>query len=201
MYIVALEPISQEMWPGSERAENESGTSNVLTVERLFVVGDDDALRHAYDAHGSLVYSLCRRTVGPEAALDVTQEVFIAAWKARDRFDPEKGTLAGWLVAIAKNKVLDSLRRRQLHLIGDEREPAVEAVGPDLVSATADRMLIASALTQLTPRARQVVELAYLHDLTHEQIAARTALPLGTVKSDIRRGLDRLRRHLERNHD
>jgi RNA polymerase sigma factor (sigma-70 family) len=170
------------------------------TLDRLFVLGDDSALRSAYEAHGSLIYTFCKRTVGPETAHDVTQEVFLAAWRARERFDPERGTLAGWLIGIAKNKVLDSLRRRQLHLIGDDDLPAY-AVSPDRVDATGDRMVLAAALNELSPRARRVVELAYINDMTHEQIAQHTSLPLGTVKSDIRRGLDRLRLHLDRHHD
>jgi RNA polymerase sigma factor (sigma-70 family) len=169
------------------------------SLDRRFATGDDDALRSAYEAHGSLIYTFCKRTVGAETAHDVTQEVFLAAWRARDKFDPERGTLAGWLVGIAKNKVLDSLRRRQLHLIGDDELP-MTSVTPDRVDAMADRMMLANALNELTPRARRVVELAYLNDMTHDQIAQQTSLPLGTVKSDIRRGLDRLRLHLERNH-
>jgi RNA polymerase sigma factor (sigma-70 family) len=184
-----------------QRAENATIWISVQDIERLFVQGDETALRSAYDAHGALIYSFCRRTVGGETAHDVTQEVFLAAWKARDRFDPERGTLAGWLVGIAKNKVLDTLRRRQVHLLGDEPEQPADVTGPDLVDATADRMLIAAALEELSPRMKQVLTMAYLQDLTHDQISRQTSLPLGTVKSDIRRGLDRLRRNLDRHHD
>jgi RNA polymerase sigma factor (sigma-70 family) len=175
-------------------------SASTSSLDRLFADGDDRALRSAYEAHGSLVYTFCKRTVGAETAHDVTQEVFLAAWRARDRFDPDRGTLAGWLIGIAKNKILDSLRRRQVYLIGDEDLPAA-SVTADQVDTTADRMLLANALGELTPRARRVVELAYLNDMTHDQIAQHTSLPLGTVKSDIRRGLDRLRLHLERSHD
>jgi RNA polymerase sigma-70 factor (ECF subfamily) len=175
-------------------------TPDAITIDTSFSTGDESVLRRAYDAHGPLVYTFCRRTVGPEAAHDVTQEVFLAAWRARERFDPSRGTLAGWLIGIAKNKVLDSLRRRQLHLIDDADQPLPTPVGPDHVETTANRMLLAAALAELPDRARKVVELAYLHDLTHDQIAQRTSLPLGTVKSDIRRGLDRLRRHLDHAH-
>lgn len=184
-----------------DRARNASMTSSVQDLERLFVLGDETALKSAYDAHGSLIYTFCRRTVGAETAHDVTQEVFLAAWKARDRFDPERGTLAGWLVGIAKNKVLDTLRRRHVHLLSDEREQPADTTGPDVVDSTADRMLIASALNELSPRMRQVVTMAYLQDLTHDQISRQTSLPLGTVKSDIRRGLERLRRNLDNRHD
>ena len=67
--------------------------------------------------------------------------------------------------------------------------------------ASADKMLVAHALNSLTERPRQVIELAYIHDLTHQEIAERTGIPLGTVKSDIRRGLESIRGHLEHGHE
>jgi RNA polymerase sigma-70 factor (ECF subfamily) len=177
--------------------------SFIMTVDTspdaAFAAGGDEALRQAYALHGALIYSFCRRALGDEAAQDTTQEVFLAAWRARDRYDHTRGPLAGWLIGIAKNKVLDALRRRQLHLIGDD-EPDQPVLAAD-VDAIADRMVLAAAMEQLSPRAREALELAYVHDLTHEQISQRIAVPLGTVKSDIRRGLERLRRHLERTDD
>ncbi len=161
---------------------------------------DETSLRAAYEAHGSLVYSFCRRTIGEERAKDVTQEVFVSAWRARHRFDPAKGSLAGWLVGIAKNRLIDNVRAEKRH--SDRRadhddadapvDPAVERIG--------DRMVVADALRTLPERARRSIELAYFDGLTHQEIAERTALPLGTVKSDIRRGLARLRDHLEASH-
>jgi RNA polymerase sigma factor (sigma-70 family) len=168
-------------------------------LEACFRDGTDDVLRRAFDTYGPLVHTFCRKTVGADVARDVTQEVFLTAWRKRDRFDPVKGALAGWLVGIARNKVLEHLRRRQLHLIDDERSTARPlSVAPDQVNVLGDRLLLASALETLPARTRSVVTLAYHDDLTHQEIAVRTALPLGTVKSDLRRGLDRLRRHLER---
>lgn len=174
-------------------------TLDPLSLELSFATGDDSVLRRVYDAYGPRVYTFCRRTVGTESAQDVTQEVFLAAWRARDRFDPSRGTLVAWLIGIAKNKVLDSLRRTQLHVVGDADQLA-DVGGHDHVETTANRMLLAAALDKLPERARMVMELAYLEDLTHDQIALRTALPLGTVKSDIRRSLDRLRRNLDHAH-
>lgn len=173
--------------------------SEADALEARFRDGTDEILKRAYELHGSLVYTFCRRAVGTELANDVTQEVFLTAWRKRDRYDPEKGSLAGWLMGIARNKLLEQLRRRQLHLIADERPGAsVTMTSPDEVSALSNRLLLATALDQLPERTRSVVTLAYRDDLTHHEIAARTALPLGTVKSDLRRGLERLRRHLER---
>jgi RNA polymerase sigma factor (sigma-70 family) len=170
-------------------------------VEAAFVQGGDDALRAAYDAHGPLVYSFCRRSLGDDRAKDVTQEVFVSAWRSRDRFDSTKGSLAGWLMAITKNRLIDNIRAEQRH--ADRRadaEPGEVPVESNL-EQVGDRMLVADALKSLPERSRTVIELAYLSDLTHTQIAEQTSLPLGTVKSDIRRGLATIRRHLETSHD
>lgn len=164
-----------------------------------FVDGDEASLKVVYDRHSRLVHSFCRRTVGADRAADVTQEVFLAAWRSRERFDPAQGSLAGWLMGIARFKAADSLRTasRRPNVVGDDvdvdlREPS----GGDL-DDLALRMLLAEALQRLPERARQMVEMAFYQDMTHAQIAEATGQALGTVKSDIRRGLDRLRRHLE----
>ena len=170
---------------------------DIDAVEAAFARGEENALRAAYDAHGPLVYSFCRRSVGDDRAKDVTQEVFVSAWRARDRFDSSKGSLAGWLMGIAKNRLIDNIRAERRH--GDRRseaEPGDLPVESD-VERVGDRMLVADALRSLPERSRTVIELAYLSDLTHTQIAEQTSLALGTVKSDIRRGLASIRRHLE----
>lgn len=150
--------------------------------------------------HGSLIHTLCARA-HPGAAADLTQEVFLAAWRARDRFDPKRGPLAAWLVGIAKNKIIDAYRKggRQVPVIRDSEGTTVERLSDDQapLDQLADRLLITEALKTLPERPRQIVQMAFLEELTHEQIAERTSVPLGTVKSDIRRGLARLRRYLE----
>ncbi len=166
-------------------------------VAAAFVDGDEAALRQLYDAHGRLVHSYCRRVVGNDLAADVTQEVFLAAWRSRERFDPSQGTITGWLMGIARFKAIDATRSRARRPeISDEQAPeaSVEETSADDLAL---RMLLTEALQHLPERARQMVELAFFEDLTHTEIAERTNQPLGTVKSDIRRGLERLRRNLE----
>ncbi|MEQ8842516.1 MAG: sigma-70 family RNA polymerase sigma factor [Acidimicrobiales bacterium] len=169
-------------------------------IDAAFREGGDDVLRRAYDAHGKLIYSFCARTLGPERANDVTQEVFISAWRARDRFDPAKGNLAAWLTGIAKNRIIDAIRSEKRH--SDRRAPeSVDTVATESeAETTADKLLVADALRTLPERARTVLTLHYFDDLTHPQIAERTALPLGTVKSDIRRSLAHIRQHVEVQH-
>lgn len=169
-------------------------------AEAAWVAGQDDALRLAYDECGTLVFTLCVRSLGDrDAAADCTQETFVSAWRSRQRFDPARGTLAGWLTGIARYRVLDAYRSRariatpQADADADDRADAGTAADDQL----AERLLVEHALATLDPRPRQVVELAYYADLTHLEIAERTGLALGTVKSDLRRGLQRLRTHLE----
>lgn len=168
-------------------------------LERAFAKGTGEALASAYRRYGRLVFTLARRTVGPEVAEEVTQDVFVAAWRSHDRFDPERGSLGGWLVGIARHKVADALRSRQRAAARVERAGlyAEREASPQAVDQMAERLLVADGLATLRPEAREVVELAFYSDLTHEQIAEQTGRPLGTVKSQIRRSLATLRRHLE----
>ena len=167
-------------------------------LDQSFAEGKSD-LKHAYDAHGSLVYSICRKALDEQAAREVTQDVFLSAWRGRDQFDPTKGTLAGWLVGITKRRIIDHLRseRRHADRRADERIDSVDHNAETDVVRAAERIVLAEALRQLPERTRQIIELAYLRDLTHHDIAERTGVPLGTVKSDIRRGLLRIRDHME----
>ena len=166
-----------------------------------FVSGTAD-LRAIYDAHGSLVYAICRKALGEDGAGEVTQDVFVSAWRGRDQFDPARGTLAAWLVGITKRRIIDHVRRERRHT--DRRadiaeEPSTAANRSDTeadVARVADRMTIAHALDSLPARPREMIGLAYVHGLTHQEIADRTGVPLGTIKSDIRRGLLALRDQL-----
>lgn len=162
-----------------------------------FAAGDAAALRAAYDDHGAVIFSFCRRSLGHDLASDVTQEVFVTAWRKRDRFDPERGTLRSWLFGIARFKVLGALRDQPtLHAVYDPAEER-ERIAPAEVDRLADRLVLSEAMAGLPDRTREILRLAYVEDLTHTQIAERTRLPLGTVKSDLRRALIRLRLELE----
>lgn len=168
-------------------------------VEQAWIAGGDDALRAAWDQFGSLVYTYCRRSLtDADSAADCAQETFVSAWRSRDRFDPSKGTLAAWLMGIARYRVLDAYRAApRIPTPVDEDRTEVAEDAPPTQDVLADRMLLAHALETLPERARRVVELAFYGDLTQQEIASRLDLPLGTVKSDMRRALLRLRTHLE----
>lgn len=198
--LLAREPRSQQRCGYAQRVST-AELRVIDAVEAAFEGGDEDALRAAYDAHGSLVYSFCRRSLGEDRAKDVTQEVFVSAWRARDRFDSSKGSLAGWLMGITKNRLIDNVRAEQRHASRRSDAETGDLPVESDVERVGDRMLVADALKSLPERSRKVIELAYLNDLTHTQIAEQTSLPLGTVKSDIRRGLASIRRHLESSGD
>lgn len=163
-----------------------------------WLAGHPDALRLAYEACGALVHTYCARSLSDrERAADCTQETFVGAWRARDRFDPAKGTLAGWLLGIARYRVLDVHRAApRVPTPVDDAGDATVASAPQQ-ELLADRLLVAHALETLAPVARQVVELAFYGELSQPEIADRLGLPLGTVKSHMRRALLRLRAHLE----
>ncbi|MBI5160669.1 MAG: sigma-70 family RNA polymerase sigma factor [Micrococcales bacterium] len=163
-----------------------------------FVAGDPRALREAYDRWSPLVYTLAIRSLSDVAdAEEATQRTFVEAWRSRSGYDPQRARLGGWLVGIAKHEIADAheqrsrIARLQQRIQQLSGEPPLEDV--DL----ADRLLLADEIERLDPAARAVIRLAFYDDLTHLQIAERLSMPLGTVKSHIRRSLQRLRTRLE----
>lgn len=170
------------------------------TVEQRFVAGDELALREAFEQHAPLIIGLCRRLVGRDAE-DVAQQAFVAAWNGRASFDPSKGSLKSWLAGIARFKSIDHLRaaNRRPQASGGEAQDFGE-VQVDAERVT-DRMVLTEALAGLSDERRTVVELAFYGDMTHAEISDSLSMPLGTVKSHVRRGLETLRAELEVSHD
>jgi len=170
-----------------------------VAVGRAFAAGDERALRQAYDRWGGLVHAFCVRSLASRAdAEEATAQVFVAAWRGRSGYDPARGSLAGWLLGIARRQVADvraaAARERALLEALEQVRPAVAEPTPDQL---VDRLLVADALGTLRPEQRRAVELAFYDGLTHEQVASTMGLPLGTAKTHIRRGLAALRRRLE----
>ena len=168
-----------------------------------FRAGEERALAEAYARWSALVYTLAVRSLGDTGeAEDVTQKVFIAAWRGRAGFDAARAALPAWIVGIARHTIADahearSRRRRLEQTLVDDAE--IHSV--DDSTDVAERLLLGEELNRLEPVPRQVMRLAFYDDLTHVQIADTLGLPLGTVKSHIRRSLTRLRTRLEANDD
>ena len=115
-------------------------------------------------------------------------------------FRPDQGPLPAWLVGVCRHKIADTWARRERQRRSAEAAADAQVIpagGPSLDAAVADRVLLLGELERLGQPQRGIIELAFFEDLTHAQIAARTGLPLGTVKSHIRRTLERLRTRLE----
>jgi RNA polymerase sigma factor (sigma-70 family) len=173
-------------------------TAEDLDISAAFRQGHADGLKQAYDRYSPLVFTIALRMLGSRAdAEDVTQHVFVTAWRRRSTFDPDRGSLAGWLTAITRNAMIDLQRRRQrengaLHRMAGSQPSA--APGPEHV---VDRVVLADELARLGEPQRIIMALAFYSGLTHQQIAGAMDLPVGTVKSHIRRSLLRLRARLE----
>ena len=173
--------------------------AEAVALATAFRTGDELALRTAYDRWAGLVHAFCLRSLPSRAdAEEATAQVFVKAWRGRAGFDADRGSLGAWLLGIARNEVTDrhreAARERELR----EALSGLRPVDPtpsaeDLV----DRLLVADELSRLHPDQRRAVSLAFYDGLTHEQVASTMGLPLGTVKSHIRRGLGVLRQRLE----
>lgn len=157
--------------------------------------GDETVVQLAYERWGSLVHGLARRAVGPADAEDVTQQVFLAAWRGRSTYRPADAPLGAWLVGITRRQVADSLRRRH-------RTAEVPTTAEDLPEGTDPRwspddaddlMAVYAELEKIGEPQRQIVLLAYVHDRTQREIAEELDLPLGTVKTHTTRTMARLR--------
>ncbi len=148
-----------------------------------------------YDRYSSIVYSIALRVLGDTgAAEDVLQEVFLQLWRNPGVFDSSRGNMAAWLAVIARNRAIDSLRKRRPETdIAD----VVVSVEPDLAGDTERARAmekIRGVLGDMPAAQRSALEMAYFEGLTHTEIAARTGEPLGTVKTRIRAGLLSLRK-------
>ncbi|MGW7194629.1 sigma-70 family RNA polymerase sigma factor [Streptomyces chryseus] len=162
---------------------------------------DEAAFAAVYRRWGALVHTMATRSLGDaHEAEDVTQQVFIGAWRGRDGYRPERGPLGAWLVGITRRKIIDALaaRTRRLTLIASVAHDAdarrYDEGAPDDVL---DRVLLVDALSRLPRHQRAVLCMAFYEDLSQAQIAERTGMPLGTVKSHARRGLHQLRQAME----
>jgi RNA polymerase sigma-70 factor (ECF subfamily) len=168
----------------------------VAEVGRQLADGHESALAEAYERWSRLVYTVALRSVPtPADAEDVTQAVFISAWRSRHNFNPEVGNVPAWLLAITRRRIADHHRKRRDEVSLDHA-PDVAHHLPDVTA----QVSVADEIDELGEPAGQIIRLAFFDDLTHQQIAARLDLPLGTVKSHIRRSLLKMRSRLEVTH-
>jgi RNA polymerase sigma-70 factor, ECF subfamily len=150
-----------------------------------------------YDTYHRQAIGLAYRIVGDLGdAEEVVQEVFLAAWRSGHTYDASRGSTHTWILSMVRNRSIDLLRARRRRPV----QPLAEGVDPPDTSdvpaqavSNVDAETARVALDSLPPEQKQVIELAYFAGLSHSEIAAQLAAPLGTVKGRIRLGLDRLR--------
>jgi RNA polymerase sigma-70 factor (ECF subfamily) len=189
--------------PGGRRDDATEMAPDQELMRRL-ADGDADALGPLYGRYVRLVLSVAGQSLDQSAAEDLVQEVFLVVWRKASTFDPERGTFRSWLLEITHTRVLNELRRRSrrprlLPDQGDEQLRLMEDPTPEPIESVVRgqrRDAIDEALAALPLEQQQALRLAFFSELTHEEVATSTAVPLGTAKSRIRTGLRRLRSQL-----
>lgn len=154
-------------------------------------LGDEIAVRECLRRYGGLVYSLARRYC-PAEADDATQEIFVELWRSAASFDPALAREVTFVALIARRRLIDRARatRRPPEL------PPVPPLRPEAIEQWVDARVAAEALGTLKPDERAAIVLNACHGMSHDEIATELALPLGTVKSHIARGIARVRKAL-----
>ncbi len=171
-------------------------------MRRLFHK-DKRAFEAIFDRYGDLVYSTALRILrDAHLAQDVSQEIFVRLWRKPESYVAERGRFLTWMISVTRNRAVDEIRSRGRRLRHEtaspeeqEREiPAGEANDPALNAQLAEQArTVRTALAELPPEQRQVIELAYFGGLTQQEISDQLDQPLGTVKTRIRLGMQKLR--------
>ena len=168
---------------------------------REIAAGREEALASLHRRYAGMLFGMATRGLDPAAAEEIAQDVFLAVWQKAHTYDPARGAVRPWLLRIAQLRVINELRRRgrRPQLVPDPDETKLGAVadGDPLPDEAAwldyRRAAVQAAVASLPPPQREALSLAFFDDLTHEQIARFLGLPLGTTKTRIRTGMQRLR--------
>jgi RNA polymerase sigma-70 factor (ECF subfamily) len=170
------------------------------TLVRSIAAGDQLALHALYERAHRLVFTLIMRmTVNRETAQELTVDVFHDVWRRASRYDPANGTVLGWIMNQARSRAIDRLRfESRKKRSGGDMEPLGDvAVDPrDELEIRERRKALREALAALTSDERQAIETTFFDGLTHAEAAAQLNQPLGTIKTRIRSGLQKLRQRL-----
>lgn len=175
---------------------------NETDLLRRIATGDGDALSRVFELHSPVVLGLLVRMLGGRAeAEEVLQEVFLQVWMQADRYEESRSSPRGWILMLARSRALDRLRRRVSRQrredeVASAEGVAVHPVGTERLEAVERSSRVGAALGVLSPDQRHCIELAFFEGLTHTQIAERLKAPLGTVKSRILLGMNKLRQAL-----
>ena len=175
-------------------------TSADTDVLRRLATGDREAVGELYDRYAARVLGLAYRIVRNSSdAEDVVQEVFSQAWRTAPSYEPSRGTVAGWLLMMARTRAIDRLRARQTRQQVEDGAypdvaPTAPAPAPDRIIANEEAARVRAAVRALPADQKTALELAYFEGLTQTEIEERLKIPLGTAKTRIRAALASLRR-------
>lgn len=179
-----------------------SASSDLVALLAAVSRRDRSAFADLYRRTSAKLYGICLRLLGSDAeAQDVLQEVYVLVWQKAERFDGAKASAITWLSVLARNRAIDRLRRRTAPAAALDEGLDVEDDGPsafDVVAEGEESRRLNGCLDELDERARSMIRAAFLDGATYPELAERQGVPLGTMKSWIRRGLQRLRGCLER---
>lgn len=179
------------------RTETNNGTS--LLLERI-ARGDQQAVRQCIDEFGGLVWAIARRMTRSRAdAEDAVQEIFVDVWRSAGRFDATQGSEKVFITTIARRRLIDRIRRGRMDSLCDDEEALEDIRFADWSNGgevRADAERAAAAVSRLRPDQLKVLRMGLLEGLTHSEIAEATGMPLGTVKTQMRRGLIQVRQWL-----
>ncbi len=174
--------------------------ADITLIERI-VARDERAVGELYDRHSRLLYGLILRVLRDRGeAEEVLQEVFLLVWTRAETYNVSLGSPAAWLVRIARNRAIDRLRANAVRLRAVESAPEPQpsrADNPEASAATTEQQrAVIRALDALPPEQRVLIEQAYYFGLTQSELADKFKLPLGTVKTRVRSGMQTLRQQL-----
>jgi RNA polymerase sigma-70 factor (ECF subfamily) len=159
--------------------------------------GEHAALRSIYDREGSRLFGIAMAILRDRAAAaDAVQETFLRLWQRAGQYDTTRGDARAWIGAVVRHSALDAARARGREQVTDDPTLGDRTIAPDALDRLADAAdgaRLRECLNGLDDRHRSFIVLAFVHGLSHSQVAARLAMPLGTVKTWIRRGLQQLR--------
>ena len=183
--------------PGST-AELKSDAKWLEALVAQIAAGDRQALSSLYELTVAQVVSIARGVLrSKEDAEEVVCDIYVHVWQNATAFDPTRGNVMAWLIIMAKNRAIDRMRKRRGSVsLDDEREQgllatlAVDGDGPDeVLSKFQSGTAVHRALATLTPLRRRLLGLAFFRGMSHQEIAEVVGMPLGTVKSHVRRAL------------
>jgi RNA polymerase sigma-70 factor, ECF subfamily len=170
---------------------------------QCLAAGRHEALRELHSRYAARIFRVAVQSLDRDTAEDIVQDVFVAVWRKADTFDLERGSFRAWVFQIAHFRILNELRSRSrranLEPFGEELEVSLRDPSPgpeEMVQRGEEHAALRSAMEALPPAQRQAVRLAFVGDLSHDQVARKLDLPLGTAKTRIRAGLQRLRTRL-----